>query len=173
MSKIDVFYQGEQMPQIEHCDVDENETLEALKALLATKHGGEDDALIFLEDGDAPVDEKVTVGSVAGPRGVKIHRHRCQTVDVKVHFGERTAERKFSPATTIAKVKRWAAEKEFKMTEEEGSEHVLQITGTHDRPRPGTHLGTLTSCPRCSVSFDLLPDVRVNGAYAEWTRDGV
>ena len=42
-------------------------------------------------------------------------------------------------------------------------EHVLQIAGTKDRPDPGTHLGTITSCPACKIGFDLVPNERVNG----------
>jgi hypothetical protein len=56
------------------------------------------------------------------------------------------------------------------MTEEEAGEHLLQIAGTTDRPTPGTHIGTLTSCPDCRVRFDLVPDERVNGS-AEKTGD--
>ena len=52
------------------------------------------------------------------------------------------------------------------MTEEEAGEHVLQIVGTQDRPPPGAHIGTLTSCPTCRVHFDLVPDERINGAPA-------
>ena len=40
---------------------------------------------------------------------------------------------------------------------------MLQIAGTHDRPAPGTHLGTLAACPECCFAFDLVPDERVNG----------
>jgi hypothetical protein len=49
------------------------------------------------------------------------------------------------------------------MTPQEAGEHVLQITGTKDRPDPGTHLGTLAACPDCRLAFDLVPNERVNG----------
>jgi len=61
-------------------------------------------------------------------------------------------------------VKQWAAVTKFKMTEAEASEYVLQIVGTHDRPAPGTRLGTLAKFPYCQVAFSLVPDQRVNGA---------
>ena len=70
-------------------------------------------------------------------------------------------------ATTVARVKHWAAQRKFNMSPEEASEHVLQIKGSHDRPAPGTHLGTLAACPQCAVAFDLVPDQRVNGASTE------
>ena len=58
------------------------------------------------------------------------------------------------------------------MTEEEAGEHVLQIAGTQDRPPPGAHIGTLTSCPACRVHFDLVPDERINGAPGAPTGGG-
>jgi hypothetical protein len=61
-------------------------------------------------------------------------------------------------------VKRWAAEHKFGMSEEEAGEHVLQIAGGHDRPAPGTHIGSLTDSKACGLAFDLVADERVNGA---------
>jgi hypothetical protein len=50
------------------------------------------------------------------------------------------------------------------MSDEDAGEHVLQIAGTHDRPAPGTHIGTLTDGKVCALAFDLVADERVNGA---------
>ena len=50
------------------------------------------------------------------------------------------------------------------MSEDEAGEHVLQIEGAHERPAPGTHIGVLTNDNADSLSFDLVPDERVNGA---------
>jgi hypothetical protein len=83
---------------------------------------------------------------------------------VAVTFNGETVERRFPPSATVARVKRWAAEKKFGMSEEEAGEHVLQIAGTHDRPAPGTHIGALTDDKVCGVAFDLVPDERINGA---------
>jgi hypothetical protein len=60
-------------------------------------------------------------------------------------------------------VKHWATEG-FGMSPEDAGEHVLQLTGTAERPSPGTHLGVLAHCPECHVRFDLVPNERVNGA---------
>ena len=78
-------------------------------------------------------------------------------------FNGETVHDRFAPGTTIARVKRWAAEKEFGMSREEASEHVLQLSGSQERPAPGTHLGALVTCKVCKLSFDLVPDERVNG----------
>lgn len=164
MSSISVFYQGEGLPDIEHIEADSDETLAAVRKIIREKHGIDTEALLYVEDADEPADERSKLCDHAGRAGVKIHIHRCRKVEVSVSFNGETVERKFSPATTVARVKNWAAEREFGMTPQEAGEHILQISGTQDRPDPGTHLGRLVSCPGCEISFDLVPNERINGA---------
>lgn len=163
MTTIDVFYQGDGIREIEHIEISADENFAALRKVLAEKHGLAPDVLLFLEDGEEPVSEVLIVREHAGPAGVKVHVHRCRHVEVTVTFNGETVHHRFGPGTTVARVKRWAAEKKFGMSEEEATEHVLQIAGTQERPAPGTHLGTLATCPKCHVAFDLVPDQRVNG----------
>ena len=160
---IDFFYQGEGITEIEHLEVGPDHTFSAIKAILIEKHGLGADLLIYLEDGDEPIDELLIIGEHIGPAGIKAHLHRCRKVEVAVTFNGETAHHHFAPSKTVARVKRWAAEKKFGMSEEEATEHLLQIAGTHDRPTPGTHLGAIASCPDCRLAFDLVPDQRVNG----------
>jgi len=166
MTSIDVFYQGEHIREIEHIEIDDGHSLAAVKALILGKHGGDAAALLlFLEDGDEPLDEATLVTTLGCVSGLKLHLHHCRHVEVAVTFAGETVHHSFRPGATVALVKRWAAERKFGMTEEEASEHRLQITGTQDRPAPGTHIGTLATCPACRVAFDLVPDERVNGAF--------
>ena len=171
MTAIDVFYQGEGLREIEHIELDPDLTLQAIKGLLIEKHNLPNDVLIFIEDFDEPADELAGITKHANSACVKLHVHRCRHIEVAVTFNGQTVHHRFGPGTTVARVKRWAAEDKFKMTREEASEHVLQISGTHDRPAPGTHLGTLASCPNCHVAFDLLPDHRVNGSLVVGQHD--
>lgn len=163
MKVIDVFYQGEGIHEVAHIEVDAEHSFAALKAMLAEKHQLDGDLLVFIEDEDEPVDEVIFVREHAGGCGVKAHVHRCRHVEVTVSFNGEPAHHRFSPGTTVARVKRWAAEHKFGMSPEEASEHVLQFAGSHDRPAPGTHLGALVSCARCRLDFQLVPDERVNG----------
>jgi hypothetical protein len=166
MKTIDIFYQREGIREIEHLEAAPEQTFAAVKALLVEKHALLGEVMIFLEDSDDPVVETLIILEHSGPAGIKAHLHRCRHVEASVTFNNETVEHRFGPGTTVARVKHWAAERKFGMNHEEASEHVLQITGTHDRPPPGTHLGTLASCPHCRVAFDLVPDQRVNGAVA-------
>jgi hypothetical protein len=165
MKDIDIFYQVEGVPEIQHISAPPDETLAALKERIKAKHAVGDDAALFVEDDDGDVDEAKTVGAIATPAGAKLHVHRCRRVLATVAFAGKLLEHKFGPGATVARVKHWAAQ-ELGMSQEDAGEHVLQITGTQDRPTPSTHIGTLAKCPACRVAFDLVPDERVNGAPA-------
>lgn len=165
MKDIDIFYQVEGVPEIQHISAPPDEKLAVLKARIAAKHGIGDDVALFSEDADDVVDEAVTVGAISTPAGAKMNLHRCRRIAVTVAFAGRTLEHDFRPGATVARVKRWAAQ-EIGMSKEDAGEHVLQISGTQDRPTPSTHVGTLAKCPTCRIAFDLVPDERVNGAPA-------
>jgi hypothetical protein len=163
MKSIQVFYQGEGINGIQHLEIAADRSFADLRAAILAKHAAEGDSLLFLEDADDAVDAAARLGEHAGKNGLKVHLHRCRKVEALVTFNGRTVDRQFQPSATVARVKKWAAEKEFGMTPEEAGEHVLQLVGTQDRPAPGTHLGSLTAHPGCRVSFDLVPNERVNG----------
>jgi acetylornithine deacetylase/succinyl-diaminopimelate desuccinylase-like protein len=164
LRSIDVFYQGEGIQEFEHIEVSDEHSFSAVKMMLAEKHGLGADVLLFIEDCDEPADEALIVDKHAGSCGVKVHVHRCRHIEVTVSFNGETVHHRFGPGSTIARVKRWSAGHKFGMSPEEASEHVLQISGSHDRPVPGTHLGVLAACPHCRIAFDLVPDQRVNGS---------
>jgi hypothetical protein len=163
MSTIDIFYQGEGIPEVAHIEADAEQTFAFLKRAIAEKHGLDTEALLYLEDKDEPVEEQRVLREHAGGVGIKAHVHRCRHVHVEVTFNSETVHHEFGPGTTVARVKTWAAEHKFHMSPQDAGEHVLQIAGSKDRPDPGTHLGTLVRCPQCRVAFDLVPNERING----------
>lgn len=164
MKVIDVFYQGEGLGEVKHLEIESDATFAGLKARLAEKHGLDLDVLVFLEDKDGPIADLTKIAEHAQPQGLKVHLHRLLQVKVTVTFNGKTVEGEFSPSATVARVKRWAAEKEFGMSADEASEHMLQIAGTHDRPNPGKHIGALGDGKVRVLDFDLVPDKRVQGA---------
>jgi hypothetical protein len=166
MTSIDVFYQGEGIREIAHFEADAEHTFAAIKLAIIEKHGLHKETLIYLEDSDEPADEQLLAREHAGHAGIKAHLHRCRHVEVAVTFNGETLHHRFGPGTTVARVKKWAAEQKFGMTPQEAGEHVLQIAGTQDRADPGTHLGAIASCPDCRIAFDLVPNERVNGSPA-------
>jgi len=163
MTIISIFFQGENHKDVGHCELGAGETFASLKAFLKKRDLVFGDSLIFLEDNDEPVADHCCIGDFAKSGAIKIHFHRHHKVEVKVMFNGETVDRCFPVSATIARVKKWAAECKFNMDKEEASEHVLQITGSHDRPSSSVHLGTLVHCEK-PICLDLVPDERVNGA---------
>ena len=140
---------------------------------------GQDDILVFVgecedalhapadvEDGadeHDPVDANLTLERLALHRHRHVHCHRCRRVGVDVNFGGRTRRRKFSPATTVSVVTRWAR-KALRLDDAAAAEYVLRLCGTNDQPRPDKHLGEL-------VSLDLFALFRLReGGHAAGVR---
>lgn len=167
MKSIDIFYQGENIAGIEHLEVTDDRTFGELQARLAVQHGLPPDVLIFVEGDEGPIEHGVHVAARSGDRGVTVHLHRCRHVNVAVTFNNTTKEHLFPPASTVGHVKQWMAEHKFDMTQDDASEHLLQLAGTTTRPSPSTHIGALTDGRTCTVAFDLVADERVNGSGGE------
>ena len=164
MKFIELFYQGEGLGEMQHLEIEADASVAVLRARLVEKHGLSPDVLVFLEDEDEPIRDDMPLKECATEKGLKVDLHRLRQVKVTVTFNGKIVERLFSPGATIARVKRWAAEREFGMSEAEAGEHVLQFSGKHDRPAPGTHIGALSDVETRVLAFDLVPDERVNGA---------
>ena len=164
MNYIDVFYQAEGLGDVGHVKAEPDMRFEELKELLAEKVGlPVETILLFVEDKVGAVDDDALLKDYAEGKVLKIHLHRLREVEVRVAFNGVSAEARFSPSATVSQVKGWAAQCKFGMTKEEAGEHVLQIVGTHVRPRSGTHIGSLTDEKTCALAFDLVPHERVNG----------
>jgi hypothetical protein len=163
MEHIEVFIQGESIPHGEHFRVGQEVRVREVLALLVTKHSSFliEELIVMEEDGETLLEIDALLPVTDG-RSSRLHVHRCAHVPVRVNFSNRHIEHEFRPGTTIGKVKRWAID-EFKIASADATEYVLQIAGTLVRPDADTHVGSLVSCPACSVAFDLVMNVRVNG----------
>lgn len=161
-----VYVQSEYFPDIKFVEVNDAATVAELKhAALALLPPGTDasDLTISVEDDDDDAHGHAThVKHLKKEHGVRVHLHRCKQVDVKVRFGAEVVHHKFRPATTVGRVRLWSGEK-LGMAPGDIAEHVLQIAGTTEQPDVDAHIGTLTKCPHCEVTLDLVPAHRING----------
>ena len=165
MSKINVFLQGEGIKDIVRLQLEPQNTALDVKRTCASQLGVQIDGetAVFLEDGDEPLNDAASLGSLAGKNGVRLHVHRCRHVVLKVTYSGRTVDHVFGPGTTVGAVKRWAAAK-LGIPKEDAAELILQIAGTQEQPDVDVHIGTLAACPSCSIAFDLVPTPRIQGA---------
>jgi hypothetical protein len=118
-----------------------------------------------VEDGadtHPPIDINLTLEVLELHKHRHVHRHRCRHVRVEVNFGGDTKRHRFSPATTIEVVTRWARRK-FKLEGAAGDEYVLQICGTQEQPRSDVHLSQLTKFPDCGLCFNLVKEINPQG----------
>jgi len=120
--------------------------------------------VLWIEDEESPIDLDAPIASTQIRHLGRVHLHRCRKVAVNVTFNGVQKAETFPPATTMKRVKRWAVgPKGFNMSDVDAAEHVLQLTGSAERPDEDIHIGTLVTGSQCSVSFDLVPKVRVEG----------
>jgi hypothetical protein len=164
MNDIEVFVQGEGLGGIQMVRISPEARIEELldEAHRLGLPRDETAVCTVLED----TDEEHAGGEHLREAGIghrsRIHCHRCRRVAVTVNFNHQQLTHSFSAATTVERVKRWADDK-FNLRGCDATEHALQLCGENTRPPEDIHLGTLITYPACSVCFDLVPKVRVEG----------
>ncbi len=161
---VRVYIQSALFPDIKLVEIDGNATIDDLKqatlTLLPVGIDTSELALTFEEEDDTAVPKYVK--DLGHQHGVRAHIHWCKFVEVEVRFGSETASHKFSPATTVGRVREWSGRK-LGMKPEDIAEHVLQLADSDEQPDVDVHVGSLTSYGECSVIFDLVPAHRING----------
>jgi hypothetical protein len=170
--ELELFVQAEGLADIKLAKFDRNATVREALAALASKFGGvfeelknAQNANAFLEDSDKELNLDRTLDEQEIKNRSRLHIHRCRRIKVSVNFNGQTITDSFPPSTTVRRVKKWA-DKEFDIDKADAVEHALQLCGTATRPDEDTHIGALTTNPACSVCFDLVPKIRVEGAWA-------
>lgn len=91
----------------------------------------------------------------------RLHVGRCKKVEITVRYAGQSAQRKFSPATPIGKVKAWAA-RQFGIQPGDAAELSLQLAGSDVQPAIDKHVGCFVD-DHCRVTFDLVRSYTVNG----------
>jgi hypothetical protein len=162
MTQMKLFLQFEGHLPIELIHVPEDaapgDVLAAATALGAETH----EAFLFVGDDEKPLDPEKPLRSQGVQDKARVHVHRCKKIRVAlIYAGEPEKHHNFAPSATVDQVKRWYVEK-LEMSPVDASEHVLQITGTTDRPDPDVQIGALAHCG-CEISFTLVPMKRIEG----------
>lgn len=165
MRSTEVLLQGECIPDIQVVDVGGDQTTNELLEVAGECREKEIDGkfLVFVEGGAEPIADGEKLPENKDGQPVPVHVHRCRRILITVSFNGVSKGHEFSPGTTVADVKKYAAIREFGMKPADAAEHVLQFAGGVERPEPETHVGALVGCPECRISFDLVPHKRVEG----------
>lgn len=161
MDNVNVFIQGAGVRDVRFGNLPANCHYKDIRALIDEAAPELSDLThLFYENKDEPIshDERLECDGDA----VYLHVSRCRRIAVTVNFNGQQFDRKFSPAATIGRLKKWAA-KSAGISKEDAAEYALQISGTDERPDSETHVGSLVECTTCSIEFDLVPTDRING----------
>ncbi len=120
------------------------------------------ETLIFIDEAEHPIHGAPHEPLHGVTHGGRVHLAKCREIAVTVHFLASTAARAFAPGARVRSVKEWAVQ-EFKLSPKDAAEHVLQLTGTAERPASDTPLHQLVHGHSCAVAFDFVPDKRIEG----------
>ena len=163
--EIELFLQGEGIRDIVLIQVSKGGRVgDVLAAARAAGLSVAEGVALSLEDEESAMDLEALIGSTSIRHRSRVHVHRCRKVAVTVSFNGVQKAETFPSAATMKRVKQWAVGKKgFEMSDVDAAEHVLQLSGSSERPDEDIHIGTLVQAPHCSVSFDLVPKVRVEG----------
>ncbi|MFZ1701036.1 MAG: hypothetical protein WBO10_04030 [Pyrinomonadaceae bacterium] len=163
MPKSNLFVQIQGDSRVIEVEVVENPTQMQLHAALAAAGlviGA--DQFVFADESENEIASKseLTVPDIV--KGTRIHVSRCRRIKTAVNYLDKTIDRNFAPGTRVRTVKRWAL-REFGLERKDAAEHILQICGSKEQPAGDTPLHALTRDKNCSVCFDLVPEIRVEG----------
>jgi hypothetical protein len=170
MNNLQIFVQGEGKREIRVVELPAQATVrelvEAAQAQgVAAQNGGHGGGVtVFAEDGDKPLAAGATLESSGLGNHSSVHLSRCARVTVTVHYNGQDRTDTFGPGVPMHRIKEWAVGKQgFGLDPVDAGEHVLQTTGSSDRPDEDVHVGSLVGASGCKVEFDLVAKVRVEG----------
>lgn len=172
-SSIDLFiHQDGKGPKV--LTVSESDTVQAiLERAGVTKPG--DYRLTIVDDAAVLDDESAdhhpnhddtllpqTIEAKKVKHGSHLFCHHCRKVSVTVFYKHCSSEVELPPRVRIRRLLKWAL-KEFKLSDEDVKNLYLSVSGQKLGARPTQHLGEFVKPPICEVSFDLLPNPKING----------
>lgn len=168
MGNLQIFVQGEGKREIRILQIPESATvrelIEAARAVTSLNRDDSAEVAVFAEDGDKPLALGATLESAGLGNDSSVHVSRCARVIVTVHYNGQDRTDTFGPGVPMHRIKQWAVGKKgFGLDPVDAGEHVLQVTGSSDRPDEDVHIGSLVVASGCKVEFDLVAKVRVEG----------
>ena len=170
MSEIEIFVQGEGIPEIILLRVPGNGTVRDILRSAETQEvrfaEDEGSLVILIEDQETELSPDLSLEEVHIGHRSRVHIHRCHQIEVIVNFNAAYKAHTFPPSATVERVKRWVVGPEpggFGLQGVDATEHLLQLCHSTTRPDEDTHIGSLVTFPDCGLCFDLVPKVRVEG----------
>lgn len=130
---------------------------------LADALGVADGEIVWLDDGDEPVDHGDACHRIGVASRAHVHIGRCTRLTVSVTFNGDTISDAFTPNARVERVFDWATGKKgFDLSPTDRTEHVLQVCDTTVEPDAGERIESFVG-EDCTVCFKLVPKHRFEG----------
>jgi hypothetical protein len=164
MEGIEILVEGEGLRDLETVHVPHGGTLREVVTIVASRGGfSVEEALIFIEDRDEPLDLTIVIDEEA--HGRIHHVHRARQVEVAVSYQAGTHEKKFSPSATIQRVLDWAVGRHgFNIDPTIAPEMELALHGRSQALPKTAHIGRYVRHERHHLHLDMIRGVVPNGA---------
>ncbi|MDA4848782.1 hypothetical protein [Hoeflea poritis] len=163
MSKHIIFIQAQGRSGIIETEMPESATfVELRKAIEAAGVALDENAHIFIDEAEEPVQAEHGKLVSGLKHGTRVHVSHSKRIKTTVHFLNKTAEREFAPGIRVRAVKAWAVHT-FEVNPKDAAEHVLQLCRSNKRPAADTPLHELIEGHSCALCFDLVPEKRIEG----------
>jgi hypothetical protein len=162
---LEILVEGEGLADVEILLIAEGASAQEVVSGVAAKGAFADaEAVLFVEDGDEPLDLATTVVDEAF-RGRVHHVHRLRRVTAVVSYKEQQIERQFSPSTRVQRVLDWAVGRGgFNIDPSIAPEMELALQGTEKALPKSAHIGRFAHHPHHELKLDLIRGVVPNGA---------
>lgn len=150
---LEVLVQGEEVTGTHRLHLLPSTTVGELKGLasILRRHETGENLLLFEENKDKPMDDSLILSQ--RDRTLRVHLHRCPSVQVTVVCGERYITAFFAPGYSFQAIKIEMLRRGLAKGVQE--QLTLHIAGTHTRPDPSSHVGSYVFHPFCELVLEL------------------
>jgi hypothetical protein len=159
-----IIVDGEGLTDVEVIVVPQGSTGRELVLEVVKKIGIDaEEAILFIEDGDEPLELDLVLREDAA--GKVHHVHRARRIEVLVRYQNATKEKSFSPSTRVQKVLDWAVGPEgFKIDPAIAPEMELALHGETTELPKQAHIGRYVRHPHHELTLDLIRGIVPNGS---------
>jgi len=161
---IELLVEGEGLAEVETIRVSEGSPVREIVVAVAAKgHFAAEEASLFIEDSEEPID---LARVVERNMGDKVHHvHRVHRIEVRVFYQGRQIDRRFAPSTRVQRVLDWAiGDHGFGIDPVIAPEMELALHGQTTALPKNAHIGRYVRHPHHELSLDLIRGIVPNGA---------
>jgi hypothetical protein len=162
---IEVIIEGEGLAEVETIQIPQGSAAREIVVAVAGKCGfPAEDAFLFIEDVEEPVDLEIVIVEETA-NGTVHHVHRARYIEVSVFYKEERKEKRFPPSARIQRVLDWAVSKEgFNIDPAIAPELELALHDQKTALPKNAHIGRYVKHPNHCLGLDIIRGIVPNGA---------